>query len=351
MAALVSKLSKSDLDSLIALAIKNANEFPNKDSRILWLLRTAIVQKQAGHIEDSLRNLQTVRDAVMNDEITKTYFYNLADDLASALVEAGNASDAIPLADKMANHGGKENVLHTIACTQARMGHIPGAKSTLSWMDTEPGRVGALECIGMDQAEQGDFQGALETAARIWQEPHQTLGRGSKEGAHDLVLGQIAIAEAKRGQLDDALEIATKLSIRDQVESLIAFGLRLGDDGYPSCNKSVLDRAYSLATSKPQSERDYCGKSSLNDLAIAQADCRYWPEALKSASAMNESYDRALTTQYLAYWQAKLGDWHDVVIWADQEDGAYSRANAFIGIAGALLGMDPPLAHAILSIA
>ena len=42
MAAFSNKLSKSDMDSLIALAIKNANEFPDNDSRMHWLLRSAI---------------------------------------------------------------------------------------------------------------------------------------------------------------------------------------------------------------------------------------------------------------------------------------------------------------------
>lgn len=340
------KLSKTNLDSLIALAIKNISEIPDKDSRMVWLLRTAIVQKKAGHLEDSARNLRTVRDAVMNDDITKTNFYNMATDLASALVEAGHSSDAILLADKMPSHGGKENILYTITCSQAKTGDIPAAKNTLRFMDTEANRVGALECLGAAQAELGDFQGARETAARISQEPHQTLGPGVKDGAYKLVLGLIAIAEAKGGKPNDALDGTDKLSTPDQVKALVTFGLRPGDDGHPNCDKSAFDLAFSVATAEPHSKNDFLIVDALDDVvddvAIAQTDCKLWHEALTSASALKASYVRPMAMQYLAYWQTRSGDSEGALSWANAETDASSRASAFMGIAEALLKTDPP---------
>lgn len=350
LSVVADRSSKSDLDSLIAMAIKNANDFPDKDARFHWLLKIAIVQKKTGDSAGSLQNLRTVRDAIMNDEISRARLYFIASDLADALVDAGASADALPIADKMSNLGAKENALYRIACSQARAEDIPGVKNTLSWMATESNRVGALECLGMAQAKVNDFQGALESAERILREPHQTLGPGTKEGSYNLVLGEVVVDEAKRGLLNDALALARKLNIRSEVEALIAFGSSFGVDGHSGCNKNVLDNAYSVAIAKPESGNDQSGVSSLNDLAVAQTDCQYWPEAQKSASTINEDNERALTIQYLAYWQSQHGDWHEVSDWAAQVKGAYPRASAFIGIAQALMKTEPPFAH-ILSCA
>ena len=268
-------------------------------------------------------------------------------DLAAALVESGAASDAVLIADKMPNQAGNENILYTITCSQAKTGDIPGAKNTLSFMDTEARRVGALECLGAAQAERGDFQGARETAARISQEPHQTLGRGVKERSYDLLLGQIAIAEAKRGKPSDDPDSTHKLSAPDQVKALVAFGFRPDDDGHPNCDKSAFDLAFSVATAVRPLKNDFLIVNALDDVAIAQTDCKFWFDALMSLSA---NYARPLATRYLAYWQTRSGEVRDVMSWATAEPDAYSRASAFMGIAGALLKADPPYPRPIQSI-
>jgi len=197
----------------------------------------AQIEAEAGDIEGALALARSMRS-----RDTKEYQEQAFGMIARQQIQNGDFRGALATARLL---GSKcFSYLEEISHAQARKGDIQGAMQQIEmWKDIPPDeslspqqRQQALEfwqatmvnAIALGAAEGGDFQTALKTAARMPTNSDQLWGWLNK----NTTLGQIAIEQAKAGQVKQAMQTLDAIDNKQSpafTGSLLSVELEAGD--------------------------------------------------------------------------------------------------------------------------
>lgn len=220
--------------------------------------------------------------------------------LATAQAKGGDIAGAKATAKSIKGEVAKDQALCAIAVAQAKASDVAGAKATANGISKEHFHASPLSDIVIAQLKAGDRAGASKSF-----DDAEALAKASKEDHKDVILGHIACAEAKAGELTRAKATANAITsfVKEGVmRDLAGIQAREGDIAGARAIANALRENYAKAR-------------ALGDVALAQARAgdqagasQTFDEAKTVANAETTELNKDAALCYIASRQAKAGD-------------------------------------------
>jgi hypothetical protein len=278
----------------------------------------ALIQYNANQVEaarDSLINgLQAVRQ-VEDVENQAT----LLDGIVLAQAEIGDFSGAIQSAQELEDERNQAETLSKIAGLLARAGQFDIARKTAQGISVQTEKVNALLQVAVAQANSGNAEAAHASflAARSEAEQFVKAAEAKSQGgewedwyAAQLVVGQVAVAEAQAGEISSAWETARKITDKEERAKTLA---KIAATAAAMGKNNMARTSYALAL---QTEEEYEAKwrridssriraEVLSDIAATQLRENDLTAALETAKSIGDEDKRVDALGAVAVAQAK----------------------------------------------
>ena len=298
--------------------------------------------------------------------------------------EAGDLDGARTLAARVKDPGARGKLLGRTARARVEAGDLDGALALLPEIQDVPWRTSILQAVGVTRGEAGDCKAGRAAADQLLGVPGidpKTIdlsGGMARRSPHPRVLAKVAVACARGGDLDGAVEIAGAVPPgRQQVEALAGIAAlakapdrartllaealgRAGEIGKPGVRalalvsvaeahlarkempqaREVLDAAWEAAG---KVEQLGLGDARLEILALLGAVGRCGDAAARSR-AIDAAFWRDGALAAAARGCAKAGDTETALALAGDTRVPLWRANAYQEIAQARLDAGDPVA-------
>ena len=303
-------------------ALAMAREVEGDELSKSWVLQgIAVAQAETGLTTEALA---TAREIEQADAILRTFRGNAMGDafganaeaftaIAAAQAKAGRFADAIATARRIQDARRKALALHEIAAAQVEAGKPDQARQTA-------GEASEAVLLIADVGEKGDFPVLLSHAQREAGLVAEALVTGRLIESPDsraVALGWGAVAQAERGQTEDARKTANEvLTAAQVVEDAEEKASDLGIVALAQAKAGLEDQARrtfseALATAETIGYPDFCDNggrlSPLAEIASEQLDEGHLAEAIASARDVKYPGTRASLLQGIAAAQDAAG--------------------------------------------
>ncbi len=288
------------------------------------------------------------KDTCTNKDIL-SYFAKAQTD-ADMLAEAEHTIQTMGDDDRAI--GLKDDAREHLVAALVRAKNLPEADRILRLIKGPGSAFGVKIELAEAKAQSGDVQGALALALDIPDEGFIPDDHGPRNSAYS----RIALVEAKRGRIRNALQIARMISgPKDLAKTLIRIGatVPLPDKDHVAEGIFIEARAEALKI-----EKVYFRATALSHLAGVLASRGEFTPAREAADLIPEDLLEGQSPEYLkihkgtaleniAYWECKKKNCEQVLQWATNQTTPLFRSYAIVGAVEAMLGLEPPQDHSM----